>query len=492
MKLALKILGVLLLLALAAPIGFALWVQSFVKPDYLVQRLEESCNCRAELQSSTLTLFSWPPTLRLKGIKIGPRDEHVGKPLADRQPMQHAELVIDMAYAELLSDDVMHGRITPNLLRIRDVEVWETLDPKRGSSLGRLFLPPQLLLAENATAEPPQALPVEPVPTPPLPEPGAPRTYDAVPPTPPLPGGEPPEEKGHRAQRIPLKEIRIEQVRAHIKNEEVAAQFNADITDLELAVFDIDVDPSDPLRHNSLKVTLKGRIEVRGMAQVQGRMQPVTFADVRLHGEGQVAPIDVQLGIWRPSSKLTLTLEKDSLLGGHMTVGDAAGDKMESLLKHGIDIRDVRLGGQLQEDAVIAINDDKGVMIFRQPAHFVLPDFQFTVAQGGWIDAMHDTQILPVRVTFGPLLKEQIIRGVGQTGLGESIGGVVVSMISDDQGNPFLDLQITGSLSHPEVTHSLVSKLDKLGKATGLGNLLGNPEEAKGLLNGLKGLFKKK
>ena len=83
--------------------------------------------------------------------------------------------------------------------------------------------------------------------------PGAPRTYEAVPPTPPLPGGEPPqEEKGHRAERIPLKEIRIEQVRAHIKNEEVAAQFNADITDLELAVFEIDVDPSDPLRHNSL------------------------------------------------------------------------------------------------------------------------------------------------------------------------------------------------------------------------------------------------
>ena len=112
MKLALKILGVLILLALAAPIGLAMWLQSYVSADYLVKMTEENCNCRAQLDSTSLSLFSWPPTLRLNGIKLAPRDEHVGKPLSQRPPMPPATVRIDFAYAELLSNDILDGHLT--------------------------------------------------------------------------------------------------------------------------------------------------------------------------------------------------------------------------------------------------------------------------------------------------------------------------------------------------------------------------------------------
>ncbi|MBK8090466.1 MAG: hypothetical protein IPK32_00300 [Verrucomicrobiaceae bacterium] len=495
MKLALKILGVLFLLALAAPLALTMWVRGYATPEYLVRLTEESCNCRAELQESTLTLFTWPPTLRLKGIKIAPRDAFVSKPLAERPRLESAPVQIELAYAELLSDDIWRGLVTPNLLRISGVEVWETLDPQTGSSLEKLFQPPPAPDAPIAAVEPasvPKALPVPDEPPPP----GTPRTY-TIEPAPPLappqafpaPGDiEPPMPEMVKAERIPLREVRIEKVHAHITNKEVAAQFDADISDLEIALTDIDVDPANPARHNTLNIDLGGHAIVRGVAEVSGRMQEVTFADIRLIGQGVMHPMDPQAGVWRPATKLTLTLERGSLLGGHMTVGDAAGQQLDQLLKHGIDIRDVRLGGPLAEDAVAVIEHQNDVLTFRQPMHVVLPDFQFTVKQDAWIDPVHDQQGVPVRITFGPVLRENILRGIAQTGLGETIGRMVIGMISDDRGNPYLDLQITGSLSKPKVTHSLMGKLEKVGKATGLKDLISNPAKAKGLLEGLKGL----
>ncbi|MBL9133516.1 MAG: hypothetical protein JNG86_20060, partial [Verrucomicrobiaceae bacterium] len=159
-KIVLRVLAVLFLLALAMPVLLAMWLQSYISPEYLVKVTEERLNCRAHLDSSSLTLFSWPPTLRLSGIKLAPRDEHVGKPLADRPPLADVPVRVDLAYAELLSNDILQRRITPNLIRFVGIEIHETLDPQTGSALEKLFLPPMPPGTIAAADEVPRAIPV--------------------------------------------------------------------------------------------------------------------------------------------------------------------------------------------------------------------------------------------------------------------------------------------------------------------------------------------
>ena len=496
MKLALKILGVLILLALAAPIGLAMWLQSYVSADYLVKMTEENCNCRAQLDSTSLSLFSWPPTLRLNGIKIAPRDEHVGKPLSQRPPMPNADVRIDFAYAELLSDDILDGRITPNLLRFTGIEVHETLDPKDGSSLERLFQRPG---GQPVASAAPPATPAGPS-SPPPPVPGAPRTYDmngSTPPPVPPPPGEPivtmPVEVA-KPERIPLREIHLEQATFHITNKAVAAQIDAEISDFDLHLTDIDVDPEALSLHNRIHAQLKAKVSVKGMAQVNGQMKPVQFAEVSLHGEGDVKPLDPQTLLWKPAATLAITFERGSVIGGHMTLNDVAGDHLEKMLKNGIDLRNVRLGGPLAEDAVATIGYDREMIAFQQPTHIVMPDFELNIQQGGWISPAQDSQQMPMRVVFGPAIREPLIQGIAAKGLGDGITRTIVSMISDDRGNPYVDIIITGSLSHPQVEFKIVNKLDKF-TGGAIGRLLENPQEAKELLNdlkSLKNLFKRK
>lgn len=496
MKLALKILGVLILLALAAPIGLAMWLQSYVSADYLVKMTEENCNCRAQLDSTSLSLFSWPPTLRLNGIKIAPRDEHVGKPLSQRPPMPNADVRIDFAYAELLSDDILDGRITPNLLRFTGIEVHETLDPKDGSSLERLFQRPGS--QPVASAAPPATTSGPSSPPPPVP--GAPRTYDmngSTPPPVPPPPGEPmvtmPVEVA-KPERIPLREIHLEQATFHITNKAVAAQIDAEIRDFDLHLTDIDVDPEALSLHNRIHAQLKAKVSVKGMAQVNGQMKPVQFADASLHGEGDVKPLDPQTMLWKPAATLAITFERGSVIGGHMTLNDVAGDHLEKMLKNGIDLRNVRLGGPLAEDAVATIGYDREMIAFQQPTHIVMPDFELNIQQGGWINPAQDSQQMPMRVVFGPAIREPLIQGIAAKGLGDGITRTIVSMISDDRGNPYMDIIITGSLSHPQVEFKIVNKLDKF-TGGAIGRLLENPQEAKELLNdlkSLKNLFKRK
>lgn len=484
LKLALKVLAVLVLLALATPFVAAMWLQSYVSPEYLVQVTERSCNCRAQLDSTSLTLFSWPPTLRLNGIKIAPRDEYAGTPLQGRPPLENAPVQVNLAYAELLSDDILHGRMTPNLVRFVGVEVQETLDPQTGSSLEKLFLPPTSPEALATQEAAPRAIPVTEVA--PTPDAGAPRTYPVTNP-PPVVESRIEVAPAARPGRIPLREIRLEEAHFHITNKAVDAQIDADIRDLEFVMSSIDVDPDDLAHHNHMKASLKAKVTVNGVAKVQGQMKPVQFADVTLQGQGDIVPLEPTTVTWKPSATLSLAFSRGSTIGGHMTLGDAAGDKLDKLKEHGIDLSAVRLGGTLTEDATANIFYDREALFFRSPTRIAMPDFEFTVKQDAWINVTRDAQFMPVRVVFGPAIREPLVQGIAAKGLGDTITRGIISMISDERGNPFIDLVITGSLSKPEVQHELIGKIEKLFRGSGIKDLL--KDENVGNL--LQGLFKK-
>lgn len=487
-RLLLFLLGLLVLLAVAAPLAGAYILRRYVNKELIVLETEKNINARVELDDVTLTIFAWPPSLRLAGVKIGPRDQYAGTPLAARPPMKNAPVQIDMAYAELVPEALMSRQFFPHVLRIIGIEVHERISPQDGSALEKLFQPPpDKLAALQAAAGVPRAIPVQ-TPPPVAAEPAAPGPVALVPPAPAAPAAMPVEtsDEGSRAGRVILQEISIEQGHFVITNEGTDSRFNADISEFTLVLTGIDIDPADIANHNKVHARLSAKAVVDGAAQIGGRMQEVKFADMKLHGEGDVNPVDPATMRWSPAAMLNLVIDRGSSIGGHMTIGDAAGQNLDKLMKYGVDLSAIRIGGVLAQDVNVSVLFGNESIRFLGDTLFALPDYEFTIKKDSWIDLAKDQQGLLTRLSCGDALKEQIVRGVASRGLGETISRMVVGAFSDDRGRVAFDLSITGSLSHPQVKPDIQNRLE---------GLLGGDieDKAKGLINNfkeLKGLFK--
>jgi hypothetical protein len=488
-RLLLFLLGLLVLLAVAAPLAGAYILRRYVNKELIVLETEKNINARVELDDVTLTIFAWPPSLRLSGVKIGPRDQYAGTPLAARPLMKNAPVHIEMAYAELVPEALLSRQFFPRVLRFVGVEVHERISPQEGSALEKLFQPPpEKLAALQAEADVPRAIPVQ-TPQSVAVEPAAPGPVAIVPPAPAAtPAAMPVEtsDESSRAGRVMLQEISIEQGHFIISNEGTDSRFNAEISDFSLVLTGIDIDPADIANHNTLHARLSAKAVVDGAAQIGGRMQQVQFASMKLHGEGDVNPVDPATMLWAPAAVLNLVIDRGSSIGGHMTIGDAAGQELDKLMKYGVDLSAIRIGGVLAQDVNVSVLFRNESIRFLGDTFFALPDYEFTIKKESWMDFANDQQGLLTRLSCGDALKEQIVRGVASRGLGETISRMVVGAFSDERGRVAFDLSITGPLSRPVVKPDIQNRLE---------GILGGDiqDKAKGLINNfkeLKGLFK--
>ncbi|MCB1278553.1 hypothetical protein [Prosthecobacter sp.] len=486
-RILLSLLGLAILGAVAAPLAGAWWLRSYVNKERLVLETEKNINARVQLDDVVFTLFTWPPTIRLSGLKIAPRDKYAGTPLEGRPQLQHAPVEIDMAYLELDSDGLWRRQFYPRVLRIMGVEVQERLDAQ-GSSLEKLFQRPvaEINLTEDGV---PRAIPLSPPGNEPVNAPPAPGKSTLVqdttePVVTAIPQVELPPAEKSRAERLALQEISIEQAHFHIVNQDADSKFNADISDFSLSLTDIDIDPENLMAHNRLHVRLAAKAVVDGMAKIGGQMRQVRFADMVLHGDGEVKPVDPATMAWSPAADLKLVIDRGSSIGGNMTIGETAGQNLDKLMKYGIDISAVRIGGTFLQDVNAHILFHNQYIQFLSDTQFVLPDYEYTIKHESWMDFAKDQQGLLTRLSCGDALKQSIINGIASRGVNKTLSQMAVDLMSDSRGRLSFDLTITGSLAHPEVKPDLQRKLE---------GLLGNDieDKAKGLLNGLKGLFKK-
>lgn len=485
-RIILILLGLGLLLAVAAPLGGVWWLRQYVNKERLTLETEKNINARVELDEVSLSVFSWPPSLRLSGIKIGPRDQYAGTPIAARPPMQHAPVKIEMAYMELQSDGLWRRQFYPRVLRLIGVDVVENISPQEGSSLQRLFQPPpeKLEQLQQDAVDVPRAIPIQAAPpVAAVPAPAAPPPALTTPPVPRQSAEAAPQPS---PERLSLQEISIEQGHFQITNQGVDSQFNADISNFSFALTGIDIDPADLTAHNRLHARLAAKVVVDGVAQIGGQPRQVRFADMTLHGEGDVNPVDPTTRLWSPAADLNLIIDRGSSIGGNMTIGETAGQHLDKLLKYGIDLSAVRIGGVLAQDVHAHILYREQSMRFLDDAQFALPDYEYTIKRDSWMDFAKDQQGLLTRLSCGDAMKHSLMQGIASRGINRTLSQLAVEALSDSRGRLTFDLTISGSLSHPEVKPDIQIKLE---------NLLGNDieDKAKGLLNtfkGLKGLFK--
>ena len=446
--------GVLLALFLGLILaGTSWWVMRRTGSEFWVKFLEENCNCRCQIDDTKLSLFSSPAKLIFEGVRIAPRDTEVGKPLKERIPLAEgvAPIVIPQVVLEIELDNLLSKQLLIHRLKILAPEIREQQDDQGRSTLSALFQRPATGVSES-TAPPVKADVVQSFHAT-MPE----REYlNSV------------SQASHSGYNFGVTEAYLHSGHLMIMSKDVTVQF----TDLDIKLNGIDVNTDDLEIHDRIHATVRSRIQVGGQARIGGVKRPAELADLQFKAEGDMVPFSQKSGIWAPSTTLKLTLNRGSVLAGHITMGDVAGKEIKKLQEYGVDLAPLQIGGALLEPTVIKGVFANNRLTLLSESRFIFPEYEVLIEENSWINGVQDQHEMDLHLSCSGALQARIKQGVANAKLGDALSHSVVNALLDKRGRMTFDIESKGSLADPQVRPKLDRVLKNLISGENLGNLL--------------------
>ena len=183
-------------------------------------------------------------------------------------------------------------------------------------------------------------------------------------------------------------------------------------------------------------------------------------------------PFSSKTGTWAPSTRLKLTLDRGSVLAGHITMGDVASKEMKKLQEYGVDLAPVQIGGAILEPAVIkGIFADNRLTLLTESS-FIFPEYEVLIEQNSWINGVQDQHEMDLHLSCGGALQARLKQGVAKAKLGDALSHSVINALLDKRGRMTFDIESKGSLADPQVSPKLDRVLKNLISGENLGNLL--------------------
>jgi len=455
--------GTLAVLAIAGGAGLRWWLEKKLSREAIVSEMENSWNCRAEIDNVSLLLMASPARLEVTGCRIAPRDEESAKPLALRAPLDpgKADVSCKRSVLEVRLQDLLTGTLNVRQLVLSDLAVREDVSKEGVSSLGVLFSKPGRETKEEApvvVAATTKSVTPELVSSASAPAASTAGAGEATSPasaaaTATAPERAPAEKKKHQRRGFEAKQLGLSILveRASLEHVEFhridhKSTTKTDVSDLNFTIGDIDVNPDDLAGHNSFKLALDGRLKQRGRIGPKENRREVTMAEIDFEGGGTVNPFDATTGRWQPASDLRLTVKKNSVFGGFMKVGETGVKELEKMAQYGIDISDLPMGGPLIENADIHIIPRQDRSMFAERARFVLADFELSLEKGSWLNPSDDDHNFQLRITCGPALQARLSTAVVNNA-GKDLGETLLKALKDEKGRIYFDAKSSGRLS---------------------------------------------
>lgn len=468
----------LLALALGGMIAGQAWLKSRFERDSIVEKMEAQWNCRVGLDSTSISLFSFPAKVELQGLKLSMRDEEVGKPLMQRVVLDEKNVLIAANHVILAVEleDIIRGRLSVMNLQITDLMAKAEVDEKGVSTLQALFKSPSKMASPVVGVDTRQADQTVGV--------GSTQAtgigVDEI--------SKKKTEHETQEKNTPFKaedmRVSLTVQDAGVKNArvEITSRKNGMRITLENVRFElkgIDVIPSDLANHNRCGFYFEGGI------RVEEQNQKAQIANFNLVGSGSLRPFDVNTGELSPDLNLEVTVKKGGLIGGTLLVQQLDKKDLKKLKDYGLELGDIALGGVLQEDANTQVHHVRGKLYIKKDTRLVFPQYEITLLEKSWFNAQQDAHLARARLVVNQDLSSRLLGGA-KTSLsakyGESLAsvgmGVLGATLMDDQKRITMPFKSKGSLSKPEVDmDTLLNDAKDLIKDAGkslLQGLLGN------------------
>jgi hypothetical protein len=430
-KLRRILIALLLLISLAFGAGW-MALNRLLSKEAVVAQLESSLNCAVAMESFTTSAFSFPASLHIEKLKLTPRDAAAVNTGVDVE-----SIVLHVSLWDLL-----RKRITVEKLHISGVYVRDEVSKEGHSPLAEMFGQPTASAVAVADAVEPAAAPsVQAISS---------VVVDSPPPSDGPAAAE--EQTEPQALSINIKEALLDRTLIHIVDRK--ARNKRDIHDLRLRVYDVDIDPNDLAQHNRCMVEVSGRTEVIGRKKVGEVNVDAQFLNVPFRGSGRIRPFDPVTGALEPHAELEVVLAKDALIGGHLTMGEAAGkDKsLKDLEKYlGLDLSAVPIGGVLQADLMAQFQLAGTRVEWVNDARMTFADYAILMRKGSWSDSGADDSRMALQFMPSAVISEKLLSGI--TGrYGDGVAKAVQQALAVPEGGTGIDFVLSGPLSKPSVT----------------------------------------
>lgn len=432
-----SLLGVTGLGILGGWLAVRSWVQTNLNKEALVLRLESELNCRADVMDVQVNLFSNPARIALTDLTLRERDAEAGKPLADRKPAQTGAAAFSAGYANLIIrwSDLLRGNLHISNFSVLNLWLRDEVSSDGVSSLAEVLRHPGSKQKKPSVASTSASDKSK------EPHPQATSSSGAAPAPPAalLPLG------------LTLDSLTVKNATLVLINRQ--ARTRTVCNELNLAVTDLDVDPSNLAAHNQLRLTIDGKVTATSRLKVKDALQDVKLADFAFEGKGLVHPLEPATGLFDPEAALDLVVKQGSTLGGEQTIGEAAGEDktLASMKKNlGIDISHVRTGGKLKSDLTASSKLQHGRLEFLNDMRLEFEDYSVLLRAGSWLDGGQDDHEFQLQLLPGDTLAKQVTGGLSEH-LGGGMAKAGMALFNDGQGHLAIDLVSSGRLSKPKV-----------------------------------------
>ena len=438
--LALVVLIPLLLL------GIAQWLLSrWIQPAALVDRLEATYNCRAEVTGGSISLWSLPATLQLQGVKLAARDADAdaAKPLAQRQALEGKGILLAVDQADLKINiwSLLKRDLNIRELLVQRVNLYSETPESGASELSALFSKPLIVAGK--------------------PNPDLVKPPDEKGPTAPEP------DRQFRAKDLPLApeiaSARIEHVRLDFKN--MKSRQLLRFEDANLGLKNVLIDGGSLAHKNHAELALDGRFQIFAKRMVQ----------------------QVDLGIQLDSSASPFDPKTGHLAGIPFTVKIAQGStiqdvpalqriylKMQKWEKYGLKVAPLPDRATIQKEAKVDLKYDGGSLTTKSDFTIVLDNYELAMLSESKFDLNADTCDLNLKITGNQEVSKQALDGLTEFIRSKAdkigLGGVAVEKIMTllrkenlilPDGRLSIPMRLTGPTGKPEVEDILTPLLEK-------------------------------
>ncbi|CAN5873078.1 hypothetical protein BH11VER1_BH11VER1_30190 [soil metagenome] len=466
-------------LILAGLVGGQAWLKGRFERDAIVEKLEAQWNCRIGLDATRVSLFSSPASVELQGLKFAMRDGEVGKPLAQRTPLDDKNVLIAANHVVLAValEDLVRGRLNVSKLQISDLVANAEVDEEGVSTLQVLFKAPSKAAAKAGDAMLGEQTVTVGAGSVKATDISVRETTDKAQSVPETPGKNTPFKADDMRLSLTVQEAGVKNATVEIVSRKNGIKIT--LEKVQFSLTGIDVIPTDLANHNRCGFSFEGGIRV----EQKGQKAPI--CDFQLLGNGSLRPFEVSTGEWSPDLNLEVTVKKDGLIGGTLLAAQLDKKDLKKLNDYGLELGDIALGGVLQEDAITQVHHVRGKTFMKQDTRLVFPQYEITLLEKSWFNAQQDAHLVRAKLVVNQELSARLLEGAKKS-LGAKYGenlaalgfGVLGTTLMDDQKRITLPFKSKGSLSKPDVDmDTLLNDVKDLLKDAGkslLQGLLGN------------------
>ena len=384
-KILLWVVLPLVALLVIAVVVVTMLVSSSLTRDAIAERIESEKNCRVLLDSVDASLLGGK--IVLNNLVLLERDEHAdaGTPLDDRPPPAASQTGIRVKRVEMNAKliDLLKKKVTVHDLTFDGLDVSFLINRENeddSTTLDGLFDPPQTISGKpnNDYAEKKKRREVAKARSMLKPDDPAREELDTF-----------------NIEELPLPATMDKLV---IKNSSVFMKIRKDKTrirlyDINLTLTDLDIDPDDLANHNKARLGLDCRLDVTGRDKV------TVYADLDLHGEGDIAPFDTATGLFNPNLITRATIKEGSEIFSLPLIKKLA-SALDKLKKAGLDVTDLEDTLVVKEDATLRLGWRDAVLQTADPVSVNLNGHHLQMEAGSWLHTGSNEHKINGELTF--------------------------------------------------------------------------------------------